>query len=80
MDDSLNHISGTDIFSQYYQYEITAGSPIFGVMTREYDSLEKDVRYFYDDLDGKLLATVNIGESTGYAYTYDTYQRDPRFL
>ncbi|MBQ8380701.1 MAG: RHS repeat-associated core domain-containing protein, partial [Clostridia bacterium] len=75
IDSSLNYVSGTDKFSQYYSYEVTAGSPIFGVLVREYDSLKKDIRYFYDDYDGKLLATVNIGESTGYAYTYDNKDR-----
>ena len=43
----------------------------FGALLTETDSLGRTTRNFYDELDGKLLATVNESSGEGTAYVYD---------
>ena len=54
-----------------YRYDTAAQSKTFGALTQESNSLDEDIRYYYDSKDGKLLATVNFDEDTGVCYTYD---------
>ena len=71
VDADLNIISGTKMVRHVYSYNVSAGSKIFGSLKNEYDSLDVDIRYYYDVTDGKLLAAVNTDEDTGVCYTYD---------
>ena len=54
-----------------YSYNISPNSKIFGSLQRENDELYIDIYYYYDQTDGKLLATVNLDSNTGICYTYD---------
>ena len=71
IDENLEKITGTKTIRHRYSYNLGSGSKIFGSLKYEYDSLDVDIRYYYDDTDGKLLATVNTDEDTGVCYTYD---------
>ncbi|MBQ8372406.1 MAG: RHS repeat-associated core domain-containing protein, partial [Clostridia bacterium] len=55
----------------YYIYETTSGSHIFGKMTMEWNGFDRKVMYKYDEDNGKLLAAVNPDTGTGLCYTYD---------
>ena len=48
---------------------------------KEIDRLGRTTRNFYDELDGKLLATVNesSGEGTTYTFTYDIFGNSSGF-
>ena len=58
-----------------YTYITTSGSHIFGAIETEKSEEVYSTRYFYDELDGKLLATVNTQKGTGTSYEYDSYDR-----
>ncbi len=63
--------SGNPSFFTQKQYYVTAGSKIFGAKTSETDSLGRQVKYYYDTVKGRLLASVNVGSGDGTCYTYD---------
>ena len=58
-----------------YYYDSNDTSRIFGALIEESSDGLYDTRYFYDNLDGKLLATVDGIEGTGSCYEYDAYDR-----
>ena len=68
---SLEQVPGSLTIYNYYSYNTTSDSRIFGTLYWEQDSLGTDIYYYYDETDGKLLATVNSDEDTGVCYSYD---------
>ncbi len=66
-----NIAAGAKQIVSKYTYQETAGSKIFGALLTEEDSLGNTVKYFYDTLDGKLLASINLDNGDGLAYVYD---------
>ena len=71
LDANLNKLSGSKKLYNQYLYNTTSGSKIFGSLRWEQDGLDVDVKYYYDESNGRLLATVNSDENTGICYTYD---------
>ena len=74
-DEAGNRISGSKALLNSYNYDITDGSRTFGALISEVDSEENRIYYYYDESDGKLVATVNQGAGTGVCYTYDDSDR-----
>ncbi len=52
------------------EYNVSAGSKIFGSISRTMDSLGKVTKYFHDETNGRLLATIQ-PDGTGTCYSYD---------
>lgn len=63
--------SGSKIIYSYNNYEVSAGSKIFGALLQETDSLGRVTRYYYNSDNGRLLASVNVNEGNGTCYSYD---------
>jgi len=51
-------------------YNVSDGSHIFGTVASETDSLGKVTRYFYNENNGRLLASIS-PDGNGVSYTYD---------
>ena len=68
-----NEIRDTSVneFISTYEYNVTAGSKIFGSLKSETSGIGITTLYFYDEKDGKLLAALNLQEKSGICYTYD---------
>ncbi len=75
MDENHNRVTDSGYMYTEYSYSLDPGSRIYGALTRELDGTGSDIRYYYDGADGKLLASVNAAENTGYAYSYDERDR-----
>lgn len=54
-----------------YDYNVTSGSKIFGSLKSETSGIDVTTQYFYDETDGKLLASVNPTAQNGICYRYD---------
>lgn len=54
-----------------YDYNVTPGSKIFGSLEIEISGIDVKTQYFYDETDGKLLASVNPTAQNGICYRYD---------
>lgn len=54
-----------------YEYYTETAVRIFGALKKETNSLGTEICYYYDNSDGKLLASINKTEGTGLCYTYD---------
>ena len=52
------------------EYNTANGSHIFGTVSSETDSLGKVTRYFYNENNGRLLATI-YPDGNGVSYSYD---------
>ena len=59
----------------HYFYDTASGSRLFGLKLCEESDTASSVRYFYDQKDGKLLATVNEEQLNGVCYGYDVQGR-----
>lgn len=62
--------SPANIISTTTNYNVTAGSRIFGSVSEEVDSLGRTTRYFYESATGRLKFVVNPDQNSGMAYTY----------
>ena len=58
-----------------YTYNENLSSKLFGLLLTEQHRANAEIKYFYEDYSGRLLATVNTGSGSGYAYTYDVMGR-----
>ena len=67
--------SSTKRLSTEYTYATNGGSRIFGTLISESSENVYNTRYFYDETDARLLATVNLDSGNGTAYQYDEYDR-----
>ena len=67
---SLVDTSPANIISTTTNYNVTAGSRIFGSVSEEVDSLGRTTRYFYESATGRLKFVVNPDQNSGMAYTY----------
>ena len=63
--DSFSHLLHANT-----EYNVSAGSHIFGTVSAEIDPLGNVTRYFYDDTNGRLLA-ITYPEGNGVCYDYD---------
>ena len=54
-----------------YEYATTDYPKIYGALISETDSLGREIKYFYDNTNGRLLASVNVGSGDGTYYKYD---------
>ena len=57
--------------AQHFGYETTAGSKIFGALLWATDENSVTIKYFYDENNGRLIATVNTESNTGMYYEYN---------
>ena len=67
-------LAGSKSIITTYNYEFN-NQKIVGALIKETDSLGQSIVYYYDNTDGKLLATVNSSANTGLCYTYDVMGR-----
>ncbi|MBO5207041.1 MAG: hypothetical protein J6C09_05595 [Clostridia bacterium] len=72
---SGERISGENSISHSYYYQMQAGSRYFGALLSETDSMSVTTGYYYDELDGSLLARFNKTACKGVCYSYDAMGR-----
>lgn len=60
----------SETFVTQTDYNVNAGSKIFGSIKTTTDSLGKITRYFYNTTNGRLLANIQ-PDNTGTCYSYD---------
>ncbi|MBE5888333.1 MAG: DNRLRE domain-containing protein [Lachnospiraceae bacterium] len=66
-----NYSISTERITQHYVYETDSLSRNFGVLLAEISNLGVMTKYFYDSVNGRLLAVINTNTDTGTCYTYD---------
>lgn len=62
---------GTKYITNTSVYNTEPGSKIFGALLHQYDSFEEGSHYYYDQNNGKLMATINSEDHNGVCYVYD---------
>ena len=60
------------IMTTEYEYNLTVGNPLFGILTTEYDINGNEIHYYYDSR-GRLVSKLN--SLGGVHYTYDAKGR-----
>ncbi len=68
-------VTGNPSIRTYNEYDESTGSKIFGALVSQVDSLGRETKYYYDSNSGRLEYSINVPESTGTYYTYDSVGR-----
>ena len=72
LDSSGEPLSGSKSMITSYEYNTLSGSKLFGALLSTTGADNVTVRYYYDNTNGRLLATINEDSGEGTCYTYDS--------